>query len=137
MKSLSLATALGVIFLSALFGCSESSPPRAQLPSSESTSAPDPAAELNKQIEQFNGARPADKGITPIHQRVSRVEYVAEQDVVRCFDQNGIAFLTLERQEDGRFMGVLQVEYHELPGPGEYSWGHVRAEFFLPEATFR
>jgi hypothetical protein len=98
----------------------------------------DPVTELNLQIERFNANRSLipDKGISPIEQRVSRVEYEKEKDEVRCYDARGAVFLTLQRQPDGRFKGILQVKYHELVNPERHSWGTVQAEFWLPGGSF-
>ena len=101
-------------------------------PSADAALAEHPVANLNRQIERFNAERPRDMGVFPIAERVSRVEHLAAQDIVKCFDQNGSAFLTLKRQEDGTFKGVLEVKFHEpfTPEKGS-SWGYLLAEFFL------
>jgi len=94
-------------------------------------------ADLNRQIEKFNAERPGDMGITPIAQRVSRVEYAADGTAVSCFDSEGALFLVLTRQPDGSFKGSVRTEYHELPKPEGHSWGEVVAEFALPRKMFQ
>ncbi|MCX6879655.1 MAG: carboxypeptidase-like regulatory domain-containing protein, partial [Verrucomicrobia bacterium] len=99
----------------------------------------DPVAELNRQIEKFNAKRNGpnpDRGVFPIDQRVARIDYDGEQNIVTCLDQQGKNFLTLKRQEDGGFRGTIEVEFHELVQPDKpHRWGHVTAEFFLPKGT--
>jgi hypothetical protein len=90
-------------------------------------------ADLNRQIEKFNAERPGDMGITPIAQRVSRVEGASDGAAVSCFDAEGVLFLVLTRQPDGSFKGSLRTKYHELPKPDGHSWGEVVAEFTLPQ----
>jgi hypothetical protein len=114
-----------------LTGCSSPEPAR------KSAHTGDAVADLNRQIEKFNGERPADMGITPIAQRVSRAEYVPARDIVNCFDENGALLLMLSRQPDGRFKGSLKTKYHELPKPEGHSWGEVVAEFTLPRKAFQ
>jgi hypothetical protein len=94
-----------------------------------------PIADLNAQIERFNGERPGQMGISPIEQRVARIE--RDRDTVTCFDSQGTAFLTLKQQGDGRFAVTLEIPFHELPKPEGHRWGHVLAEFSLPKGTFQ
>ncbi len=94
---------------------------------------------LNKQIEEFNTDRPPPMGITPISQRVSRVEHHGANDEILCFDQTGNVFLVMKREADGRFKGIVETPYHEaaFSGPGEsHSWGYVLAEFYLEKELF-
>jgi hypothetical protein len=92
-------------------------------------------ASINKQIEKFNAEKtPSRMGITPIDQRVHRIEHHPKPGHVECFDKSGQKFLVLKRQPDGRYKGTMQVEYHEaaFSGPDDsHSWGHVNAEFYL------
>ena len=94
-------------------------------------------ADLNRQIEKFNAERRWDMGITPIAQRVSRLEYRPARGAVNCFDGAGTLFLVLIRQPDGDFKGNLKTQYHELPKPDGHSWGEVFAEFMLPQEMFQ
>jgi len=114
-----------------LTGCSSPDSPR------QRGHAGDAVADLNRQIEKFNDERPGNMGITPIAQRVSRVQYIAGRDVVNCFDRKGTLFLVLTRQPDGRFNGSVRTKYHELPKPEGHSWGEVIAEFTLPREAFQ
>lgn len=86
---------------------------------------------LNQQIESFNANRQPDMGISPIEQRVARIKVDSEAGQIQCFDKKGHVLLTLQKQEDGRFKGILKVKYHELAKPEGHSWGHVHAEFYL------
>lgn len=100
--------------------------------------AKDPVADLNGQIERFNSQRPGNKGINSIDERVVRIEYVREQEIVKCFDRQGTAFLTLKRQQDGHFMGTIEVRHETLPDSnGRHSWGRVLAEFSLAKEAFK
>ena len=95
-------------------------------------------ADLNWQIAKFNAERPGDMGITPIAQRVSRVEYASDSSTISCFDGRGrILFLVLTRQPDGQFKGSMRTKYHELPKPEGHSWGEVVADFSLPRDMFQ
>jgi hypothetical protein len=89
-------------------------------------------AELNRQIEAFNAQRRADKGISPLDQRVSRVEYASGDATVNCFDAQGTMFLVLTRQPDGGFKGSLKTTYHELVNPERHAWGEVEVVLTLP-----
>ena len=90
---------------------------------------------LNRQIAAFNGRRGStNEGISPIEQRVARVEYDQKQNRATAFSTDGKVFLVLKRGPDGRFKGILQVPYHEAAGSGadgSHSWGTVEAIFFL------
>ena len=106
---------------------------------SPAINGPAAVASLNEQIEKFNANRIPPMGVSPIDQRVSRVEYDAQRDQVTSFDQDGNVFLVLERQPDGRFKAVLEVPFHEpvdLRADGRHAWGHVLAEFYLEKGTF-
>jgi len=92
--------------------------------------------ELNRQIESFNSIRPQNMGVSPIDQRISRVEHNPEKREIRCFDKNGNLFLVLRKQPNGRFKGTLKIEYHELVKPDGHSWGHVLAHFYLGKEPF-
>jgi hypothetical protein len=92
---------------------------------------------LNRPIAELNATRPRDKGLAPIDKKVARVEYIPEQDTVRCLDQPGQAFLALTRQPDGPFAGTLEVEFHELVSSERHGWGHIIATFTLPGERFR
>ena len=119
------------ICILALTGCNTPEP------AGQASSPERAVVELNRQIEKFNAARPANMGIVPIAQRVSRLVYAVDQDSVSSFDESGTLFLVLTRQPDGQFKGSLKVKYHELPKPEGHSWGEVVAEFTLPEETFQ
>jgi hypothetical protein len=97
----------------------------------------EPVAVLNQQIERFNVDWPLAKVVALIDRRVSRVEYVAAEDAVRCLDQGGSVFLTLTRKGDGLFVGVLKVKLRELPKPEGHSKAEVWAAFFLPRDSFK
>ncbi|MBU1239279.1 hypothetical protein KKF84_12875 [Myxococcota bacterium] len=102
----------------------------------EKTNAKQSAVDsLNRQIAVFNRRRgPANQGISPIEQRVARVEYDHKRNRVTAFTTDGKAFLVLKRGPDGRLKGILQVPYHEAAGSGadgSHSWGTVEAVFFL------
>ncbi len=114
-----------------LLGCSSHEPAR------QPAISEGPVADLNRQIEKFNAERPGDLGITPIDQRVSRIEHAADSTTVSCFDAQGVLFLVLTRQSDGSFKGSVRTKYHELPKPDGHSWGEVVAEFTLPQKMFQ
>ena len=60
-------------------------------------------AAVNRQIEKIS----EEPKVIKTDQRVVRIEYSAKDGRVVCFDQDGKAFLTLERREGGRFEGVF------------------------------
>ena len=120
-----------VICAMLLVGCSSREPARPPAISEG------PVADLNRQIEKYNAERPGDMGITPIGQRVSRIEHAADGTAVSCFDAQGALFLILTRQPDGSFKGSLRTKYHELPKADGHSWGEVVAEFTLPQKMFQ
>ena len=129
MRSLRLLALL----TATIAGCG---PSPADRPAAAPATKPGEAAGLlNRQIDEFNRTRPADMGITPIDRRVGRVEYVAGEDVVRCFDKAGAPLVTLTRRKDGSFQGALKTEYHEAAKPRGHSWGHVLAELTLPKGV--
>lgn len=115
-----------------LFGCAQSPVQNqgAKLPAIDS---------MNRQISEFNANRIPNMGVKPIDKRVSRVEHDPKLEQITTFDQNGKPFSVLKRQPDGRFKGVLEQPYHELPfsrPDGSHSWGHVFAEFYLEKEMF-
>jgi hypothetical protein len=114
-----------------LTGCG--SPERARQPADTREAV----ADLNRQIEKFNAERPGDMGITPIAQRVLRIELTQANETVNCYDASGGLFLVLSRQPDGEFKGTLKVPYHELPKPEGHSWGHAIADFTLRPEVFQ
>jgi hypothetical protein len=96
--------------------------------------APGMMDDLNRQIDDFNANRMPRLGIHPIEQRVSRIEYDKEKDVVRCYDGDNNNFLTLERQSDGRFKGTIETKFHSLEDEtGMREWGKIKHDFFLPK----
>lgn len=133
IKQLSIIITL-LIFL---FGCATV---RNVNQSAVSTEDSDAITALNKQIEKFNTERtPSTMGISPIEQRVARVEYNAKLDQVTSFTESGKVLLVLKRKPDGRFKGILEVPYHQLVGSesdGSHTWGHVLAEFYLEKEMF-
>ncbi len=133
MRPLSVA----LVLLSLLSGC-VTTPDQKQLSDALAESAA--VVSLNQQIEEFNAKRtPGREGITPIAQRVTRVEHDKKLDQVVCFDENEQKFLVLKREPDGTFKGILEVNYHEaaFSGPGgSHSWGHVLVEFYLRKEIF-
>jgi hypothetical protein len=95
--------------------------------------------DLNLQIERFNkeGRRMKfDAFIDYIHQRVARIEYVKQEDAIHCFDEKGMDFLTLKRQQNGRFEGIIEIHYEEVWKPEGHVWGSILAKLFLPQETF-
>lgn len=97
----------------------------------------DPVAVLNRQIERFNVDWPAGKVVALIDRRVSRVEYVAAEDSVRCYDQDGGLLMTMKRKADGIFVGVVQVKLREPPNPPANFKSAIWAPFFLPRELFK
>jgi hypothetical protein len=114
-------------------------PPEVNIPAKGGTGGLDPVANLNRQIEKFNAERNGSNpnmGVSPINQRVARIDYDGKQGIATCLDQQGERVLTLKRQEDGNFRGTIEVEYHQLVQPGKpHSWGHVTPEFLLPKGA--
>ena len=131
---------MNLVVALAAIGCNKIALPAGEpvpRPPTAASSQSDPGQELNEQIEDYNATRTPGRGMSPISQRVWRVAYDGQQDVVHCYDQEGDSFLTLERQPDGRFKGIIQVEYHELFDPEEgHSWGHVLVELYLDGDEF-
>jgi len=120
-----------VICLLIFAGCI-SHKPASHTAGSESTVSFDAVAELNRQIDKFNAGRPGVMGITPITQRVSRVEYSSDRDALSSFDQSGNLFLILKRQRDSSFKGTLKVKFEKWAKPDSHLWGEVAADFMLP-----
>ncbi len=110
------------------------------------TNSPDTSEEsaaitsLDTQIEKFNADTiDSEMGIVPIRQRVEHIAHDSALDQVMCSDNDGVTFLVLKRETDGRFKGTMEVEFHQpaCSGPdGGHSWGHVVAEFYLEKTTF-
>jgi len=99
----------------------------------------DPVVNMNAQIERFNqeGRRlPFDSFTNRIEQRVSRIEHNQKEDVILCYDKQNKVFLTLKRQEDGRFKGTMEVKFEEVWKPEGHKWGSIIAEFILPMESF-
>jgi hypothetical protein len=115
----------------------DSPEPRDRMAGTQHDGASDAVAERNRQIEKSNAKRPGDMGITPIAQRVSRVEYDSDRDTDHAHHGNGTSFLVVTRQPDGRFKGTLAVKFHELPKPERHAWGEVTAEFTLSGEVFQ
>ena len=94
---------------------------------------------LNRQFKKWN-AENAGYGIFPISQRVVRTVYNPSLGKVTCFDKHGEAFLVLNREPNGRFKGVLEVEYTSWSSDPESGiseeWGVVFAEFYLEKGMF-
>ena len=89
---------------------------------------------LNRQIERFNAERQPNRGVTPIHRRVSRIEYDPKRDQVIAYDAEGKSLVVLQRQPNDRWKGIITQPYHELAGSGpdgSHSWGQVEGEFYL------
>lgn len=114
----------------------QASEPKPTVSSDGGRTAINPVANLNRQIKRFNSDRPKQKGIAPIEQRIARVEYLNEQDMIECFDAQGAVVLTLKRHTDGRFVGTVTTPYHELPRPDGHRWGQVAFELSLPKESF-
>jgi len=123
---------ISIFVLILFFGCALQSEPVPQVNRAAVDS-------LNEQIEQFNAMHQSDWGVSPIDQRVSRVELDASLGQVVTFDRKGKRFLVLKRQPDGRYKAVLEQPYHQLVGSGpdgDHSWGHILVEFFLEKGLF-
>ena len=115
---------ISFVFVSLLFGCLRAPTQSRQL-------GQDAIASLNQQIQEFNANKRS--GTFPIDQRVSQIAFDRKKDQATCSDSDGKSFLVLNRQQDGRFKGILKVEYHLLGGS---SSGHILAEFYLKKEMF-